>query len=558
MLKQRAAGIVLGAFMVLTALLRSAHASPPRRGADALDGFFRSINGSRCLFSFGYHGGGSTGAERGLLGLADDPFQVALMTRAPRASSSTLGVCAHGATAESIRLGMDGISVMTAASEVAACAGGLTHQGAITIAVAASGHACPGCAGSTYTFSSWQQVLQLLYGGQHNDPAGTIDCGSAVRRAVAEQWGLLFQGGCTGSTCSSLRRLWRPSDLSGTSDDLLRMVGLPAMPFMPAVPGATPAANPYCNARAAGPTFGGDGDYLDLDPIRRPCAGSGHDGGDQVCGRDGTLGLVLPVYVPPALLPDSLYPQAPCDVGKFRLLLPGPGITVCPNGKGLLFGKCFQPIRELPNGQISAACLARKFPVHLWFGAGDGRVHNLVAKHDSGMYRRDLEGRLVTGAYYRNHTTTSPTGVTCREPTAARQLGCLLAASKCSLAFAARNAWQGRPAIAPLAVNGILPDREAIQRFAAPDESGPVYPLTRYLYANTLQGFEGSASFPDGDGAMYHCLSDPASVNPALEANNFVPLPDGPRCQDFDEVTSCGAAVNVNACLNNPPPVFRP
>src|SRR5262249_5036178 len=134
------------------------------------------------------------------------------------------------------------------------------------------------------------------------------------------------------------------------------------------------------------------------------------------------------------------YVTTPCDLGVFRLMPPSadvvPSDFLCPNGKATLFGKCFQPVR-LVGTTPDAACLAPDFPVQGFQTNGivHGGVYNLIAKNSSGNYLGDANGRPITGAFYRLHSTKlEPTGAApCTKPASPEQIRCLAAASPCSI-----------------------------------------------------------------------------------------------------------------------------
>lgn len=152
-------------------------------------------------------------------------------------------------------------------------------------------------ADGSYTFRDWKDVLALLYAGQNNSANAAltaafpktrqinrINCASQVRKALADNWGDLFDTDCSKGpvvgNCKKLKHAFRRGDLSGTTDTFVTLVGLAvAVPaytttFLPnpiGIPTVNPAsatANPFCNAGIAAMNKG-DSDYLDLDPIRR-------------------------------------------------------------------------------------------------------------------------------------------------------------------------------------------------------------------------------------------------------------------------------------------------
>jgi hypothetical protein len=259
-------------------------------------------------------------------------------------------------TSEGLVIGLDGIRVIGAQSTAgtAACNGAAADCDPTTDPSA-------GVAWNTtvtrptkgpYTFSGWQDVLRILYGGVSNDPNDT-GCNSEIRNYVANHWSALFEASaCTSGTCTQIQHIFRPDDASGTAVVLASPLGLSPTPSAVANNGF--GASPFCNAMnwdtsaantsgagcGLGPhdQFVGPGgvddpastttpklrkpppgtwgeaplgisaaksawDVLptqmqDNDPIRRPCLGTGKTNnplnpGEEVCGLDNALGLVL-------------------------------------------------------------------------------------------------------------------------------------------------------------------------------------------------------------------------------------------------------------------------
>jgi hypothetical protein len=482
----------------------------------------------------------------------------------PTAGSAGASPGAGATTAEGLVIGLDGVAIVAGASNAAACGGGLafstTRSFNVTDATGAPVLNCSGCDAGTnvYHLTSWKDVLALVYSGKTHAMTGTTrDCAGDVRRSLVDNWGALFENTCSGATCTTLKRAFRRADLSGTTDTFLGLVGLNSMPLASTVAGATQKQVDFCNANSA-TLFGGGSDYLDNDPIRRTC-----DANEEVCGKDGKLGLVTVVEVPGNLTSAQNYPGQLCTLGKFRLLKPAnTGITTCPNGGGLLFGKCFQPTIENADGTFTADCLARKTPVQGFGGAGmDGRAYNLYSKNADGTYRRDTTNRFVTGAFYRLHTTKVITAgaPVCLQDDATTQIGCLARANGCALGFAGREAETIAPAgsVAALTVNGLAPSQANIEHLVTtPTTASDDYPLARKLFFNTIDGFEHVTG---GELELARCFANNAVIGPIVTARGFIPVPGGVQCQDFDEtqanpsgVTGCGQASRTDACTNNP------
>jgi ABC-type phosphate transport system substrate-binding protein len=188
-----------------------------------------------------------------------------------------------------------------------------------------------GCnADGSYTFRDWKDVLALLYGGQNKTTAaallGTasktrnplrINCASQVRKALADNWGALFDTDCaagaSATNCRKLKHAFRRGDLSGTTDTFVTLAALavavpaftttflPLPTGIPTVNPATATANPFCNAGASAMNKG-DSDYLDLDPIRRisDSANTTRLGLEQVSEGYGALSNAPAGGAPPA------------------------------------------------------------------------------------------------------------------------------------------------------------------------------------------------------------------------------------------------------------------
>jgi hypothetical protein len=184
-----------------------------------------------------------------------------------------------------------------------------------------------------YTLGNWQDVLNILYFGIVNpnfnhasDPEVGKNCNSAIRNAIANNWGNFFQNqSCSGAAgdgnsvrcagsgpcpCVQIQHAFRLDDASGTSYIFAALLGASPLPNATANPVPTAVGNygigadPFCNdvANAGGTAWPGSNsattvvpnDDQDYDPIRRPCAGGGGlskgtaanpNGTEQVCER---------------------------------------------------------------------------------------------------------------------------------------------------------------------------------------------------------------------------------------------------------------------------------
>jgi hypothetical protein len=471
---------------------------------------------------------------------------------------------AGGKTAEGLVIGLDGVSIV-AASGVNTCGGALAFDGtrsfAVTDATGAPVNDCSGCTAGTniYKIQDWKDVLALVYSGKTHAMSGsTRSCGGPERRSLVDNWGNLFQGACNGATCTQLRRAFRRADQSGTTDTFLGLVGLNSMPLANTTAGSSPKQIDFCNFNSA-TGFGGDSDYADNDPLRRTC-----DANEEACGRDGKLGLVTVVEVPGNLTNAQNYPSTLCSFGKFRLLKPSVNnsITTCPNGSGLLLGKCFQPTIENADGTFTADCLARKTPVQGIGGAGmDGRAYNLASKNADGTYRKDTRNRPVVGSFFRMHTTKVINGTVpvCLADDSTEQIGCLSRADGCALGYAGREAANITPAgsVAALSVNNMAPTQANIEALVTtPTDTSDDYPLARKLFFDTVVGFENLAG---GELELAKCFAKDSVMTPIITGRGFIAVPGGIFCQDFNETqanptgaTGCGQATRTDACTNNP------
>ncbi|HEY5957862.1 MAG TPA: hypothetical protein VIV60_14970 [Polyangiaceae bacterium] len=547
--------------------------------------------------SFIYDGTGSGNGEKAM-NLAASTQTVAPMSRflngggtvaAPGAGCNTAAsytkddgsgtVAASPTSAEGLVLGLDGVAIIGSSAATAACNGSVNDCDAsteantglaynTTVAYTDAGVA------KTYTFSGWRDVLRLVYGGADLAAGNDITkraCGSALRRAVVDNWGNLFQNNCAGgASCTSLRHAFRRDDASGTSDVLVAVLGLSSID----VPGKK---SPFCNATSATDPVPAIGrywaDYEDQDPIRRTCAGTNNGATpsttiatEQVCGRKSDLGVVLPIPPVDFLLPADALNANAC-VSSFIFGTAPKNLnnqTVrCPNGDSAVLGnQCLIPT----DASGKPNCLAGKSTRPFIFGdnsavdgvtpqAADGRVYNLHLYKADGTYIVDKKSpaRQFQGAFNRIHTTRSmitPNNTlnSCTDLDASNQIPCLVQASPCSIGYAGRVAATETPNVVALKVAGLYPTTQCIQQFQ--------YPLARKLYLNTTFGFDGVM----GDELqLAKCMANSATINTALSTHGFIPLPatatnptGAPFCEDFNETSLCPAgiapAANTNAC----------
>jgi hypothetical protein len=172
----------------------------------------------------------------------------------------------------------------------------------------------------------------------------------------------------------------------------------------------------------------------------------------------------------------------------------------------------------------------------------------------------------------------------CTQADMTDQIGCLVAASPCSLGYAGRHAesvsnginvggrtgaTSGTSALATgMRVLGVPDQVTCIQNFAAAGAGASYYPISRKLYLNSTLGFQNTTT---AEQALAQCENTTALINQAVTQNNFVALPtalpDGgatitggnPFCEDFNEQMLCTQAKgypyagntvtpNVNGC----------
>jgi hypothetical protein len=483
--------------------------------------------------------------------------------------------------AEGLAFALDGLSIVMSTASAGPCNSGAADCNAATdpnsglASTRAVTHS-----GGTYTFTNWTDVLRVVYGGllfAAGNNITTRDCNSSVRQAVVGSWNNLFQVDCAGTTCTQLAHAFRRDDESGTTDVFLAVLNLPSLNLQTGVSTFCNVIQPVSAGPNRPPYFP---EFQDNDPVRRPCVGTGNlpvtPGGEppsapteQVCSKDGTLGVVIPINPPPvratqAPLP---YPLNYCARGRFNLGR-APRISAsasdrCPNGDIPVLGnQCLVPVdvndsRQCINGRNNLPPL-RLDPVGA--NAVDGRVYNLHTRKADGTYqtiRRPgtaagtvVEAELV-GSFYRIHATRtalaapSTTGI-CREPDATLQLGCVAQANPCSMAYAGREATTIAGTIAAK-LAALEPTTDCVRNLIT--GAGAPYPFSRKLYLNSMVGFE---SVTGQELALAGCFANEALVNPIVSANGFITLGQDVFCEDFPENTCPGQTSTNNACTGNP------
>ena len=399
-------------------------------------------------------------------------------------------------------------------------------------------------------------------------------CNSDLRRSLVANFGSLFQGGCTDPECAQLRHAFRRDDFSGTTDTFLTLLGLPS---------------------ATGRTFCNGFEVEDLDPIRRAC-----DPNEQVCATvpyasrnanphggnptgnttdpgsaGGDLGLVLAVSMPADL--DKQFSPDACGFGRFALA-PMPSAfnataQRCPDCNGRTLGLCRVPITAAASGS-KYSCLATKTtvpPLRTCVNM-DGRAYNLIARDpDTGALLNTQTGindpRWGGGAHYRIHQTTAMSNadsfLACSEADATQQLGCLVTASPCSIAYAGREALYAGFNKAFMLRSPLSDANHPAQQLPLEDvlirrlldvagasnnacgqgpgnNFGYRYPLARRLWINSARGFglpsfsaisdtvtatNGSA-LASMEKQLAICMADRSLTDQAIVDNGFITITD--------------------------------
>jgi hypothetical protein len=500
-------------------------------GSDTLFAVTQDILSS-CEASFATFGagnivyvGGSSGVGAGKM--VSDIQRVTPMSRTLKADE----FCGDNeVTTEALMVGLDGITIMSGAATT--CGGDATVNAGVVpnnrVALTPDRNNVP----------SSLQTLALLYFGMNADNPTTFDCNSATRRSLIQQWGNFFENNCVaGNTAcaNGLRHAFRLSDLSGTADAFVALVGVGTssrgIGNNPFATGAilNKKQNPFCNSRDANPGLaptcvvggapcdagfscdavtnrcvlsdGGKSDFSDLDPIRIPCSAN-----EAVCDQTGTrsqpgkLGVVLPIVLPDNrnVGLDDDYPTldctATCDLAApvfpSRLL---PAGFICPDGQPPVLGRCWHPVGIIvldPNTvpvQHEETFACRSAQTNRCFGlTGDGRAYNKAlvkevaspgaAVHE-GQYAQDSNGRPMNGSFFRLHSGLPgrPDPRPCFQCDATTQIGCLTEADPCTVGFAGRDAapiQPGNNSFKALALNDIFPVDSRIIDLLPPSQQG--------------------------------------------------------------------------------------
>jgi ABC-type phosphate transport system substrate-binding protein len=471
--------------LIVSALVLSADVSGVQaqlKGSDTLEAVTTAVIAA-CPGAAGltYAGGGSGAGGSAMVAGSQE---VAPMSRFLNSAE-----CAAGpGTGQGLVIGLDGISIVRSSlGQSASCAGVKTPA---------------------------IDTLKLLYFGIVG--AGAPNCNSPERQALVNNWSSFFTAGCAGESCTQIRHAFRRDDVSGTTDTFKAQLGVSSSAV-------------FCNGTAAA-----NASAQDNDPIRRTC-----DVNEDVCSgviiptagtgandasRNGTLGVVLSIAVPTANVPGTSSPFGntnACAAGRFSYK-PWPGADIrCPDGSAKNAGNCRVPL----DASGGAGCINRPSnrpsfsnPTNL-----DGRSYNLVLRDTAGnLVNPGTTSTLQRGAYYKLHASRAIAAgaATCKLLDSTTQIGCLAAASGCSVGFAGREVDQV-PSTSILTINGVTPTDANIRSGA--------YGLSRKLYFNTVKGFgalvNGGRGGPIANAqqsALSQCMANPSTVNPAIVSKGFV------------------------------------
>jgi ABC-type phosphate transport system substrate-binding protein len=352
--------------------------------------------------------------------------------------------------------------------------------------------------------------------------------------------------------------------------------------------GLVASSSPSIVLRTFGPNWP---DFQDLDVVRRWCDGTGLAGtnSENVCEARGDLGLVLSIWDAPAT---DGFSSTLCSNGTFFRfgainVQQCSGVStcydICPDGTAATdSGECEAP--ALDNGDPRCLNFRGNYdPVDTGNVTVDGRVYNLHVRTEtspgSGVFAYAQAPRAsglpspikatisvnMVGAYYRIHQANSfasqgGSAVTCQQPSATQQIGCLVQGSPCSIGYAGREgktvAVNGIQNAVGIKVDGVDSEVQCIQNLIATSfwpAVGALYPMSRRLYLNTEKGWENVTAGSD-EAKMATCWSKRSTMDTFVSSRNFVQLntPGGGAtrqtyCEDFNEGSAADADPSVPA-----------
>lgn len=471
------------------------------------------------------------------------------------------------------------------------------------------------------TIEPWQDVLRIVYTGyKGTDPWGGADtegshpgnkldeapdteadpaapanrsvrCADPVRAALITSWYDMFDSAScnTGRCASGLRQAYRRDDASGTTGVFLDFLDvkltITARTQTYGVTNSTTPAtetHPFCDggdfegivsqqASAALAPYG--------DPIRKPCAAE-----DDLCGRDGQLGVVRAVLsVPtkyqvqgsnPAVGNAFGFPTKQCTRNVFRMSdFASTGARVCPDGNLPLAGKCYQPVYT-GGGVDDYNCInARTSRPPGANTSFDGRVYNFYIHSTPGSSVPDTASlRFFEMAQWRQNSVEIPAAgnpttdlvKVCQEVDATANIGCIVGKTTCTIG------WSGQQSVLAPPYDDLNEPFALNEGSAAPNTWDY---LGRKLYINSIGGFENTSAdclrrynndsngIPATAAEIAYCnaqvdlvnwLNDPAdnfgNAASVCRAGFYSPLAGGPTCESH--TIGCTGATVANGNLS--------
>jgi hypothetical protein len=328
-------------------------------------------------------------------------------------------------------------------------------------------------------------------------------------------------------------------------------------------------------------------DFHDADCIRRQCSTpAGATQQEQVCSARGDLGLVLPIWDPPATTADQDPFATTACAGRWQGVR-GPRCTtapnnpsVCPNGEKPIGavcaagnpGTCLQPYAGLaPNYDFR--CVNNANNIFNGQRRVDGRVYNLHCHTNNATTNPqfpycpvtranpDATGTIqvdMVGAYYRIHqdrfmatarpnhfvlrragdftplaagvaADSTPGGATaaCNPGTLAPGVVSATRLIGCLVGSANRCAigYAGREAATLPGAEALRLDGILPDPFCVREPVGSAnrYPLSRKLYLNATKGFE---TVTGDELKMARCFAQRSIIDPKVLAEGFITLTD--------------------------------
>lgn len=423
---------------------------------------------------------------------------------------------------------------------------------------------------------AWRDVLRLVYTGCENNQDCTTTAGLAGRKdrcgvgtpARAElitNWYAMFNAtNCNTGLCSGgLRAAYRRDDNSGTTNVFLEH--LQVLSNLTTRATYRTALGTACQVAINDSHSFCDGGQLEgfwsnaltgaiehADPVTQPC-----DAADDLCGRDGRLGVVRAIRsVDQLMATDTAYPPRQCTRNVFKQVpFDSTSCKVCPDGSTPQAGTCFMPV-DTSQGTNNFNCINSR--VSRPPGASssfDGRIYNWIVRNgvtgtpnflatanpDVAQWRQNYAA-ISTGAGIGLNGGALPQPFICDEQQATSQIACLTANSNCTIGFSGIEA----------ATN---PDYDQLNEPLLAGGVKPLdagYPIARKLYINSIGGFENtsaecatdmtptSSNFCNSQVRLVNWFHNPANAAAACLSAGFAPLAS-PVCEGSATVAGCGA-----------------